>query len=61
LITTDANFDDKIDILDLLTVRDKLQEDPTSDNNWRCDVNKDGFINILDLIYVRNHLGTSRR
>ncbi|NQT21484.1 MAG: hypothetical protein HQ592_17395 [Planctomycetes bacterium] len=60
LITTDANFDEQVDVLDLLTVRDKLQQDPTSGNNWRCDVNTDGFINILDLIYVRNHLRTRR-
>jgi len=54
----DANRDCKVNILDLIYVRNLAGTDPTTGQNWRGDVNQDGKINILDLIYVRNELGT---
>ena len=56
-IPGDTNFDCRINIIDLIFVRNRLQQDPTTSNNWQVDVNKDGAINIIDLIFVRNYLG----
>jgi len=54
----DANWDCVVNILDLIFVRSKLNEDPNAGAlNWRADVNADGDINILDLIFIRNQLG----
>ena len=53
----DLNGDCVVNILDLLNVRNRLGQDPASDDNWRADLNSDGVINILDLITVRNELG----
>ncbi|NQT21568.1 MAG: hypothetical protein HQ592_17825, partial [Planctomycetes bacterium] len=54
----DSNADCIVNILDLLFVRNRLQGDPTSGDNWRADLNGDGIINILDLLGVRNELQT---
>ena len=54
----DANLDGRVNVLDMIFVRNKLGEDPTSGHNWQADVNEDGSINILDIIYVRIRLGT---
>ena len=43
----------------MLEVRNRLQENPASDENWKADLNGDGAINILDLLFVRNDLGTT--
>ena len=59
-IPWDINMDCKVNVLDLIKVRNCLrEEDPDSGDCWRADVNRDGKINILDLIAVRNNLGTS--
>lgn len=58
-IVGDINLDCKVNILDLIAVRNKLGRDPASGDNALCDVNHDGKINILDLILVRNNLGKS--
>ena len=58
-LPADVNGDCVVNILDLLAVRNRLGQDPTSGDNWRADVNGDGAINILDLIFVRNELGTA--
>jgi len=55
-IPGDANLDCRIDILDLLFVRNRMLQDVSSGDNWQADVNKDGSINILDLLYVRNRM-----
>jgi len=55
----DANCDGRINIIDLIFVRNRLNKDPSSGDNWKADVNEDGRINILDLIYIRNHLNTT--
>jgi len=52
----DSNLDCRVNILDLIFVRNRLNQDPTSADNWQADVNTDGRINILDLIYIRNRL-----
>jgi hypothetical protein len=53
----DADHSLDVDILDLVFIRDRLGQDPSSGDNWSADVNNDGVINILDLIYVRSCLG----
>ena len=53
----DVNGDCSVNVLDLIFVRNRLEQDPTTRNNRRGDVNEDGFINILDLIAAHNELG----
>jgi len=56
----DANRDGKVNILDLVYVRNYLNLDPTSGSGAAsADVNDDGKVNILDLIYVRNRLNNA--
>ncbi len=52
----DANRDCKVNIIDIILVRNKLNLDASSGDNWRADVNDDGTINIIDIILVRNNL-----
>ena len=53
----DVNGDGRVNILDLITVRNSLNKDPMSDDAAAIsDVNADGRVNILDLITVRNSL-----
>jgi len=54
----DANQDCVVNILDLIFVRNRLNQDVATGDNWQADVNGDTKINILDLIYVRNRLNT---
>jgi len=55
----DVNRDGRINILDLIIVRNNLNKDPMSDDSAAiADVNADGRVNILDLIAVRNRLNT---
>ena len=56
-ILGDVNDDCVVNILDMILVRNKLNEDPATDDNWKADINGDGAINILDLLGVRNELG----
>ena len=59
-IPCDINGDCKVNILDLIFVRNKLNQ-PISGDSILADVNQpapDGKINILDLIAVRNKLNT---
>jgi len=58
-IPGDANMSCKVDILDLIFIRNRLNQDVTSGDNWQADVNGDGRINILDLIYTRNRLNAT--
>jgi len=57
-IAGDANGDCVVDILDLLFIRNRLNHDSETDDNWLADANADGKINILDMLYVRNRMGT---
>jgi len=59
LLVGDANGDCRVDILDLLFVRNRLLKDVSTDDHWQADVNNDGKINILDLITVRNNLNAT--
>jgi len=58
-IPGDANMDCKVNILDLIFVRNRLNQSVDTGDNWQADVNEDGKINILDLIFTRNHLNTT--
>ena len=57
-IDGDANMDCRVNILDLIFIRNKLNQDAGTGDNWKADVNEDNRINILDLIFVRNKLNT---
>jgi len=57
-IDGDANQDCRVNILDLIFIRNKLNQAVTTGDNWKADVNEDTKINILDLIFVRNKLNT---
>jgi len=58
-IEGDANMDCRVNILDLIFIRNKLNQAVGTGDNWKADVNEDTRINILDLIFVRNKLNTS--
>ena len=58
-IEGDANMDCRVNILDLIFIRNRLNADPATGDNWQADVNMDTRINILDLIYVRNRLNNA--
>jgi len=58
-IDGDANMDCRVNILDLIFIRNKLNQPVGTGDNWKADVNEDAKINILDLIFVRNKLNTS--
>ena len=59
-IPGDVNFDCVVNILDLIGVRNHLNQDPDSPlENQAYNVNGDDAINILDMIFVRNRLNTS--
>ena len=53
----DVNYDGKVNILDLIFVRNSLGRDPASFPAARkADLNNDGKVNVLDLIAARNGL-----
>ena len=52
----DANRDCSVNVLDLIFVRNRLNQPVGTGDNWKADVNGDGKINVLDLIYSRNRL-----
>jgi len=56
-LTADVNYDDRTDVLDLLSVRNKLGQSVSDEASEDADVNGDGTVNVLDLITLRNHLG----
>jgi hypothetical protein len=56
-IPGDANQDCWVNILGLILVRNRLNQDVESEDNWQADVSQDGKINILDLILVRVGVG----
>ena len=58
-ISGDANGDCRVNILDLIYIRNRLNQDINTGDNIKADVNLDGRINILDLIFVRNRLNTA--
>ena len=54
----DANRDCKVNILDLIFVRNRLGRSPLSGDNWQADQNLDGRIDVLDLLVIRRYVGT---
>jgi len=59
----DANADCRVNVLDLIVIRNRLLIDPEDpakvDALRQADVNGNGEVSILDLIYARNRLGRS--
>ena len=55
----DVNNDCKVNILDLVLMRNHLGQSTSTGDNWRFDANHDGKINVLDLIHVRSQLNTN--
>jgi len=53
----DVNYDGKVNVIDLLIVRNSLGRDPSSSPEARkADVNADGSVNVEDLLVVRGRL-----
>ena len=46
-----------VNLLDLIVIRNKLNQPIDSGDNWRGDVNLDGSVDLLDLISTRNRMG----
>jgi len=59
MLEGDVTFDCKVNILDMIFVRNKLNTDPASGDNWKAEVTGDGKINVLDMILIRNRLNTN--
>lgn len=57
-IPGDVNRDCKVNILDMILIRNRLGQDVRIGDNWKADVNQDNGINFLDLFFARNHLNT---
>ena len=57
-IEGDVNNDCRVNVLDLICVRNRLGQDTAIVDNTFADVNADSAINVLDLIRVRNMLGS---
>ncbi|HUU70017.1 MAG TPA: right-handed parallel beta-helix repeat-containing protein, partial [Planctomycetota bacterium] len=54
----DVNYDGRVNVLDLILVRNSLASDPASSAEARkADVNADGAVNVEDLLLVRTRLG----
>ena len=58
LTPCDVTGDCKVNVLDLVVLRNHLNQDVGLDDNWKYDVDVDGHINVIDLIWVRNNIGT---
>ena len=55
------NYDGRVNVLDLILVRNCLGRDPASSIEARkADVNADGAVNVEDLLIVRGRLGRSQ-
>jgi len=54
----DVNYDGRVNVLDLILVRNSMGRDPASSIQARkADVNADGAVNVEDLLLVRTRLG----
>ncbi|HUW31436.1 MAG TPA: CARDB domain-containing protein, partial [Planctomycetota bacterium] len=60
-IPGDCTGDCRVNILDLIFIRGRLNQSPSTGDNWKADVNDDGKVNILDLIFVRGKLNSMCR
>jgi len=57
-IPGDVTGDCAVNVLDLIAVRNHMQQSPATGDNWKYDVNLDNKIDPLDLVFVRNRMGT---
>ena len=59
-LLSDVNADGRVNVLDLLKVRNSLGNDPAQgpEGSERADINGDAKINVLDMLGVRNDLGS---
>ncbi len=57
VLAGDVNADGTVNVLDLMQVRNHLNQQATA-ANFRSDVTADGAINVIDLVQVRNRLNT---
>ena len=55
-IAGDVTRDCRVDVLDLMAIRNKLGQDAITGDNLRADLNGDGKINVMDLILARNRM-----
>ena len=55
-IIGDANLDCRVNLLDLIFIRNRIGKDVQTGDHWQADVNRDGKVNVLDLIVSRNNL-----
>jgi len=55
-LDADATGDCRVNILDMIFVRNRMYKEVSSGDNWKADLTGNGTINILDLIAVRNNL-----
>jgi len=55
----DINGDCKVNLLDLIFIRNRIGMDVSSGDNWNADANGDGKINLLDLLFVRDRLNAT--
>lgn len=55
----DANEDCDVNILDLIFINGRMNQDVNSGDNWKADVNRDDLIDMNDLYFVRNVLNTT--
>lgn len=58
LLVGDVNSSGNVNIFDLVTLRDRLDQQVSSDT-FRNDLNSDGAINIFDLVTARDYLNTA--
>jgi hypothetical protein len=61
LSAEDPNYDGRTNILDLVFIRNRTGQDPSSGDNWQADLNHDGEINIRDMIRAFNHFNEDWR
>jgi len=53
----DANYDGKVNVIDLIFIRNSLGKDPASlPAARRADLNNDGRVDMLDLIFARDRM-----
>ncbi|HUU97659.1 MAG TPA: dockerin type I domain-containing protein [Phycisphaerae bacterium] len=54
----DVTRDGRVNLLDLIKVRNRMLTGGGDEHCGEYDANRDGAVNVLDLIYIRNHLGS---
>ncbi len=56
-LNSDATKDGRVNILDLIYIRARLNREADSESTIKADVDKSGRVNIADLIEARKHMG----